>query len=236
MEQSALFWLFAAVSVLSALGVVFARSIIYSGLSLFVLFMTIAGVFLLNNADFLAIAQVLVYAVGLTIILLFAIMFTGHKHDWTDGAFPKIFMGISGVVAVYVAVLLVKAVIFPYSTVSVGGGSPLALYLRDQGSTAMLGTLLMSKYGLPFELASILLLVAMIGAIVLAKRSLVTVDLGDTKLPLDTESILPEDALAARQAEASMERALGLPPKGEKATAPLAEESDTTEEVAGANK
>lgn len=211
MVESTLFWIFAAVAVVSALGVVLNRSIIYSALCLLSLFMTIAGFFFLNNTDFLGIAQILVYAVGLTIILLFAIMFTGDRQVM-DKPVPRPLLLAYGIIGAYTFAVLIRATLFPFSQEFVMPGSPLAQAMEVQGSTNLLGQLMFTRYVLPFELASMLLLGAMIGAIILALRTLITTDLGDTKLTLDTAATLTDEARAARLVNPGLERAAGPQP------------------------
>jgi NAD(P)H-quinone oxidoreductase subunit 6 len=161
------FWVFATLAVLGALGVVFHRSLIYAALLLIVVFLSIAGVFVLNNADFLAIAQVIVYGVGLTIIVLFGIMFTGDRllpderqFTWQKGAF--------GLIALSLFAVIVKALQYPF--VIQPHSQALITVLQTEGTTKLLGQYLLTKQLLPFELASVLLLVAMIGAILIAKK------------------------------------------------------------------
>lgn len=191
MADSIIFWVFAVAAVVSAIGVVLHRSIIYAALFLIVVFLSNAAFFILNNADFLAIAQVLVYAVGLTIILLFAIMFTGDRALPKDDPKSAVPMGtkvIYGIVLAYVGALLIRAVSYPFATRTLPFGSFQANMLMSEGSTRMLGQELFSRYTLPFELASILLLVAMVGAILLSKKRFAEEDLGQVKYAVDTES------------------------------------------------
>jgi len=202
MLDSAIFWVFAILSVGAALGAVFTRSIIHAALFLIVVFMSIAGFFVLNNADFLAIAQIIIYAVGLTIIMLFAIMFTGDKVMEKQKV-NRMGRLAYGIIAAYVFALLIRAVLSSTVNIMPNVTSEVALQFSTQGSTTMLGELLFNKYGLPFELASLLLLAAMIGAIVIAKKqfSESPSQLGDVRLALDLASAPPEDAIRALRRE-----------------------------------
>ncbi|MBY0450934.1 MAG: NADH-quinone oxidoreductase subunit J [Cyanobacteria bacterium] len=168
MTEAIIFWAFTAISVTAALGVVFNRSIIYSALLLILVFLSIAGIFVLNNADFLAIAQTIVYAVGMTIIVLFGIMFTGDRA-MLDEPLTSVRKLVSLVLATFTFVLLIKTVQFPFSIQP--ASQSVIQTLMQSGSTKMLGELLFSQFVVPFELASVLLLVAMVGAIVLAKKT-----------------------------------------------------------------
>lgn len=207
MLDSVIFWAFATVSIVAALGAVLNRSSIYAALCLITVFMSIAGFYVLNNADFLAIAQIIIYAVGLTIIMLFAIMFTGDKPFEAQKVSRTAKMAYSIVIA-YVFALLLRAA---FLGLSPSVGNPITPEKIEQlamyGSSAMLGTLLFNKYALPFEVASILLLAAMIGAIVIAKKRFVNsdVDLGDMRLSIDESSAPSEAALAALRQQRLLE-------------------------------
>ncbi|MFN8614849.1 MAG: NADH-quinone oxidoreductase subunit J, partial [Vampirovibrionales bacterium] len=196
MLEALLFWFFAATAVTGASLVVFHRSIIYSALSLIVVFLSIAGLFVLNNADFLAVAQTLVYGVGLTIVILFGIMFTGDKL-LADRSVTKKQLAAYLIVAAMVLALLWPVTQHPYGVIE----TPplLAAIYQSEGSTGLLGWALFNPYALPFELASILLLVAMVGAIIISKRSLVETEATGIKyapnqshLPAEAETALKE--------------------------------------------
>ncbi|MEB3206094.1 MAG: NADH-quinone oxidoreductase subunit J [Vampirovibrionales bacterium] len=172
MIEPIIFWTFALIAVGGALGVVLHRSILYSALFLIATFLSIAAFFVLNNADFLAVAQTVVYAVGLTIVMLFGIMFTGQLPfaKRTDGKT----VSLAPPVAVFIFLTLLAAVaLSAFVLFPVGDLLPqTVLELTKEGTTKMLGKLLFSSYVFPFELASVLLLVAMMGAIVISKREL----------------------------------------------------------------
>lgn len=200
--DSTIFWVFAVLSVSSALGLVLHRSIIYAALLLIVVFMSIAGLFVLNNADFLAISQTIVYAVGLTIIMIFGVMFTGdrtfeptneirnrHRAYWLVALF-------AGSTIFYGTVTMLQRLVIPFWSKPIG--PDMVVELQRNGSTNYLGKVLFSTYALPFEVASVLLLVALVGAIVLAKKrfELVEDTLGETKFELNVESELNPEAEA----------------------------------------
>lgn len=207
MLDSAIFWIFSVVGVGAALSAVFTRNSVYAALSLIATFMSIAGFYLLNNADFLAIAQIILYAVGLTILMLFAIMLTGdspadiRKVNRTSRL-------AYGIIIAYVFVLVLRSVLnapiaqspmIPFST---------AERLIKEGSATLLGQSLFSTYALPFELASILLLAAMIGAIVIAKKRFIDSEsdmLGEMRLALDMSSAPSEEAIEALRRKRELE-------------------------------
>ncbi len=167
MMESIIFWVFATFSVVAALGVVFHKSIIYSALFLIAAFLSIAGIFVLNNADFLAVAQTVVYGVGLTIVILFGIMFTGDQF-FNDSAVTKRQLLAYLIVSLMTFGVLLPAAQFAYSVI------PTPPMLREilitDGSTRLLGFAMFNQYALPFEVASVLLLAAMVGAILISKK------------------------------------------------------------------
>lgn len=221
------FWLFAGLMIAGALGVVFHRSIVYSALMLLVTFLAIAGIFVLLNAPFIAAAQILVYGVGLTIVLIFGIMLTGDKpfQDPVGHERPRRYWLIPGVVGAAFLGFLLWAMLYPNAQLTAINGlfisrvdpttpDPTSLpgvqaILADGGITHI-AQLLFSRYLVPFELASILLLLAMIGAIILSKRTFPEEE-GEAPLPAELtsavedggEAISPECAIPS-----AMDRAM----------------------------
>jgi NADH-quinone oxidoreductase subunit J len=169
-----LFYLFAALTVVGALGVVALKNPMYGAISLLVTFLAVAVLFLLRHAEFLAVVQVFVYGGGIMVLFLFVIMLVNlHKLGET-----KIFWRQSPA-ALVLAVLLVG--LFGWFFVHAAFGPA---YLQPQNFTALPGSVdgmaagnsqavawsLYRDYLLPFEIASIFLLVAMVGAVVLGRR------------------------------------------------------------------
>ena len=157
------FLILAVIAVLSALGMLFSRNAIIAALFLIANFMTVAILYLILDAPFIAIAQVAVYAGAIMVLFLFVIMLLGAEQTgltsvrgWLSSA--ALVLGVLLMVEIMVIVAaLVKS---PPQTAALpqGFGSPLSV-----------GEILFSRYVLPFEATSILLLIAMIGAIVLTK-------------------------------------------------------------------
>lgn len=165
MEQLFFFY-FALIIVASSVLVVALRNPIYSALALLIMFFHVAGLYVTLHAEFLAAVQIIVYAGAILVLYLFVVMLLNLKHDdryhrqWPVAAF----VGISLVVEAIILTLLkgrTTAAMPPQGT-AVGG----------PGNTEALGDVLYSTYLFPFEVASLILLVAMIGAIVLAKKDL----------------------------------------------------------------
>ena len=162
--QLLLFIVLALVAIVSAIGMLLSRSAVYSALFLVLNFATVAVFFLLLNAPFIAIAQVSVYAGAIMVLFLFVIMLLGAEQLGTATALPW-----QRPVAFVLAGLLVVLGIYALITGSV---SPVqaGVVPADFGSPASVGSLLYSTYLLPFEVISVLLLAAMVGAIVLSKK------------------------------------------------------------------
>ena len=165
MEQLFFFY-FALIIAASSVLVVALRNPIYSALALLIMFFHVAGLYVTLHAEFLAAVQVIVYAGAILVLYLFVVMLLNLKHDdryhrqWPVAAF----VGISLVVEAIILTLLKgrTTAALPSQGTAVEG----------LGNTEALGDVLYSTYLFPFEVASLILLVAMIGAIVLAKKDL----------------------------------------------------------------
>ncbi|AVH62980.1 NADH:ubiquinone oxidoreductase subunit J [Nostoc sp. 'Peltigera membranacea cyanobiont' 213] len=148
----------------SAIGVVLFSNIVYSAFLLGGVFISMAGIYLLLNADFVAAAQILIYVGAVNVLILFAIMLVNKRENFV--AFPNSWVRklLTGLVSVGLFGLLstmVLATPWAYSAAPVAGG---------ESSIVLIGEHFFTDFLLPFELASILLLIAMVGAIILARR------------------------------------------------------------------
>jgi NADH-quinone oxidoreductase subunit J len=161
------FFYFAAVIAASSVLVVALRNPIYSALSLLIMFFHVAGLYVTLHAEFLAAVQVIVYAGAILVLYLFVVMLLNLKQDdryhrqWPIAA-------LLGVILVTEAVALT---LLQGRTTPVVAAAPEATS-DGLGNTEALGDVLYSTYLFPFEVASLILLVAMIGAIILAKKDL----------------------------------------------------------------
>lgn len=159
--QHAAFAILSAVVLGSALMVVTLRNIFHSLLFLALSFLGVAGVYLLLRADFMAAVQVLIYIGAIIVLMMFALMLT-HRvmtsnlsqslGQWWMTSLP---------VALGIFVIMVRVFVTYHWSVEEKPIGP---------TTGIIGQALLTKYVLPFELASIVLLVAMVGAIILAKE------------------------------------------------------------------
>lgn len=151
--------------------VVTTRDTVHSVLFLVLDFLFVAALYVLLGADFLAAIQVLVYAGGIVVLYLFVVMLVNLKRPPEDYADPRrrsaLGFGLSAAVLVELAAIAAWGYTKPLPTAP---GTADAIVGR--GNTEQVGWLLYTSYLIPFEIASMLLLVAMIGAIVLAKREL----------------------------------------------------------------
>ncbi len=159
----ALFYIFAALTVLAAISVVAQRTPVYSALSLIVVLCALAAVYLLLDAEFIAVIQVIVYAGAIMVLFVFVIMLlnAGREAPSQRSRIAR-WLGPPLVVAFLAELLLAIWRQFPAAS------SHPAAFL-DAGPAAI-GHLLFTNYVLPFEVTSILILVAILGAVVLAKK------------------------------------------------------------------
>jgi NADH-quinone oxidoreductase subunit J len=155
------FWLLAVLTVGSALAVVVLRDVFRAALSLVLLFLTIAVLYITLYADFLAVVQILIYVGAISILIIVAVMLT--REVW-HGSPP----GTLRIPALVVSLLLLGTMVFTViSTKWETSGEP-----PQQPTTAAIGTNLFSQGGfiLPVEISAVLLLAAILGAIVLMRE------------------------------------------------------------------
>ncbi len=150
------FWLLAALTVGSALAVVAVRDLIRAVVLLITSFLGVTGLFITLSADFVAVVQVLIYVGAISVLLLFAIMLTPRASR--DNA--ETFFRIPGI-------LLAGLVAFTISLISLDTDWTVVERGGFEETASAIGEALLDKYVLPFEMAAVLLLVAMLGAILL---------------------------------------------------------------------
>lgn len=168
-----LFWVFAAVLVIAALSVVILRNIVHSALALIVVFAMAAGVYLLLNAEFIAIVQILIYVGAVTILILFALMLTRIGGQPRTNPTNRLW-GVAVVICALVAgVIIYAATTAPRMIANINLNNAAQLP-PGVNNVVRIGQLLYSpntySYVLPFEIASFVLLVAIIGAIVIGRE------------------------------------------------------------------
>jgi NADH-quinone oxidoreductase subunit J len=163
--MSPIFLFLTFVALLSALGVVFAKNPVHSVLFLILTFFSLSGHYLLLNAQFLAAVNIIVYAGAIMVLFLFVIMFLNLNVD-TEPHKPAL-AKIAAAVAGGSLLLILVAALKDVTPTGVPAG---AVFNSQIGMVDQLGMKLYTDYLLPFELASVLFLVAMVGAVMLGKR------------------------------------------------------------------
>ena len=169
MAETIAFYALSALILGLGVGVVTTPNTVHSVLFLVMNFLGVAVIYVVLEAEFLAVIQVLVYAGGIVVLYLFVVMLVNLKREPEAHQDPRR-LSVVGL-ALAGAVLLELAGILVYSSGSDAAvPSSEAVASPVQGNVEELGWLLYTDYRIPFEVASVLLLVAMIGAIVLARR------------------------------------------------------------------
>ncbi len=161
--STAVFYLVAIITVGSAAMVAFSRNIIYSAFSLLGAFGGVAGIYVFLGADFVAAVQLLIYVGGILVLVLFAVMLT---HRITD-------VQITNRAAGGLPALIVTGVFLYLLVEAVRGTSWVkAKEVVYKATTGTIGDLFLESYLLPFELASLVLLAALIGAVVISRKEI----------------------------------------------------------------
>jgi NADH:ubiquinone oxidoreductase subunit 6 (subunit J) len=161
---SFMFYFFEAAAALSAVGLALVRNVFYGALLLVVCLLALAGIYVLAFAEFIAVTQILIYAGGILVVIIFGIMLTtkiSQKPLVVEHSYV-----LSGILAAITCFCLLVFVLSKESFVS------RTAYLDGPpvNSVQTIGVSLFSKYMLPFEIAGVLLLMALIGASVLASN------------------------------------------------------------------
>ncbi len=158
------FYSFAALILSSALVVVFSKKIIYSAFALLFTFFGVAGIYVLLNADFIAITQIMIYVGGILVLIIFGVMLTTKisNVDIKEGLSGKLQKSFAGLIVAIIAITL----IILYKNVS------WAVNKVPEVKTTItsIGNALLTRYLLGFEVASVLLLIAIVGAAFIARR------------------------------------------------------------------
>jgi NADH-quinone oxidoreductase subunit J len=155
-----------AMTILSLL-VVTRKNPVHSVMWMLVLFVHIAALYLFLNAEFMAAVQIIVYAGAILVLFLFVIMLLNLRREETELRFQKQWLfgiGISVILAVFLVLIGSNITVIPPP------GQYTVEAIRSEGHMMTVGKVLYSEFLLPFEIASLILLVAIIGAVVLAKK------------------------------------------------------------------
>lgn len=183
--QDVVFWILSIAAIAAALGVVLVRDLFRSALLLAVVFVAVAGFFVLLNAEFLAVVQVLIYVGAISVLFIFAVMLTRNVPEGNQPnrlQLPAVMFP-----ALLLAALVVTAVATDWQPIpmeereraalaqtqaaggAVGGSAAAAGFPGDAAQAEGLAELLIGRFVLPFEAVSLLLLAALIGGLALAR-------------------------------------------------------------------
>lgn len=158
-----LFWFLTALALAGAIGVVSSKNPIYSVLSLIVVFFAISGHYVLMNAQFLAIVNIIVYAGAIMVLFLFVVMLMNLNTD--SEPIKNVYLKMAGVISGLALMIVLIAAISSSETqhLAMAKGTNIGL-IENLGKT------LFNQYVVPFEISSVLFLSAMVGAILLGKK------------------------------------------------------------------
>lgn len=162
--QSILFWVFSILGLAGGIGLLLNRNPVHAALSLIVNFFSIAGLYLSLQAEFLAVIQVLVYAGAIMVLFLFVIMLLNLSVEAKQAYSPL------RIAAFVVGIAFIAEMLIVFRQALPGGGES---FLKGEflfSSAEAVGALLMTRYLFPFEMISAILLAALVGAIVIAKK------------------------------------------------------------------
>jgi len=197
--QDIVFYFLAAILLLAGLRVITARNPVHAALYLVLAFFTAAGIWLLLEAEFLAIALVLVYVGAVMVLFLFVVMMLDINLDRLREGFWR-YLPVASLIGVMMAAEMVM--ILGVKNFGLGRVAPPAPHAADYSNTAELGRLLYTDYLLPFELAAVVLLVAIVSAIALTLR-----DRKDSKFidPAEQVKVKRNDRLRIIKMDAEIE-------------------------------
>ena len=161
-----LFYFLTFLTLFAAMGVVFSKSPVYSVLFLILTFFSLSGHYILLNAQFVAAVNIIVYAGAIMVLFLFVIMFLNLSQDTEHVQSKSVLTKVAGVISGGLLLVIMIAVLKDAEL----GSYDAENFDSQIGLVENLGKLLFTKYLLPFELASVLFLAAMVGAVMLGKK------------------------------------------------------------------
>ena len=165
------FYALALVAVVASLLVVLQRNPVYAVLLLILSFGAFAGLYLLLSAPFVAVIQIIVYAGAIMVLFLFVIMLLNVGGEHAEGPMPRLGRRARATGLALIAVLLGELMYAAAGSLAPGSGAmPGAAESARLASVSEIGRALFTDYAFAFEVTSLLILVAMLGAVVLAKR------------------------------------------------------------------
>jgi len=170
MLELVLFYIFAAIAVISAIMVITRQNVVHSAAFLGATLFAVAGIFLTLQAEFLAGVQVIVYVGGILVLFVFVIMLIAVERSVHERQYNR-----QWTIALVTSAILIAEIVYGLyrgkdSLILPAVVPPAAAAAAAAGNSEQVGTALYTSYLLPFEIASILLLVAIVGAVVLSKK------------------------------------------------------------------
>jgi NADH-quinone oxidoreductase subunit J len=166
MLETGFFYLFATMAVVGGLGVVLARNTVHSAMFLIFCFFNAAGLFFMLNAEFIGIILILVYVGAVMVLFMFVVMMLEVNAVKLREGF-LLYLPVGGVIALVLFIELIAATTSGVFTVKPAAGH----MLHEVNNTVEIGKILYTRYLLGFEVAALILLVALVGAVVLTIRS-----------------------------------------------------------------
>ncbi|MBF8267310.1 MAG: NADH-ubiquinone oxidoreductase chain [Dehalococcoidia bacterium] len=172
------FWTMAVVTVVSAAAVVLLKDVFRAALCLVLTFMVVAGLFVLLSAEFLAVVQVLIYAGAISILIIFAIMLTRDVHQGNPSnrfRYPALVLAALLLAAIVLVVIKtdwnqLDSRVLPGAPTEAVGATETGVKNVFSNTTPVIARLLLRDFVLPFEVASVLLLAAILGALALVRE------------------------------------------------------------------
>jgi len=165
-----LWWVFASMAIGGAIGTVTRRNPVASLLFLIVSFFALAGIYVLLGAHFIAAVQIIVYAGAILVLFLFVIMLLNLGHDYRTDIRAGSWIVLGSIMAGVIGWAVASAVTVPGAVVQQSGQQSIETSVRELNAVGAIAQPLFRDFVVAFELTSVLLLVAIVGAVVLAKR------------------------------------------------------------------
>lgn len=162
------FYFFAALTIGSALAVLITKNVLYAAFALLGALLGVAALYVLSGADFIAVTQLMIYVGGILVLLIFGVMLTNRQQESKaiTGSINR-FLGITGTACLFVIIYYVLRIInfaeIPWLQQAKANGQ-----IVRESTITQIGMLLMTDFVLPFEIAGILLLMALLGAAFIA--------------------------------------------------------------------
>jgi NADH-quinone oxidoreductase subunit J len=166
----AAFYIFALLAVLASIGVVASKNTMHSVMLLIVSFGALAGLYVLLDAPFTAVTQIIVYAGAIMVLFLFVVMLLNQHREDDPDVVPAALRGVNLHGAVVLSILLAGEIAWALSRLGPTAFSQDAGTVSSISSVARIGTALFTTHSFAFEVTSILILVSMVGAVVVARR------------------------------------------------------------------